>query len=1134
MADFSMPQALELEASRKNALPAVRRQVFHDTTTQNQYRPGETCYIPVETGAAGAFMDTSCTRLEMTIIVRNKNYFTDFINLPRCGWHAIISEFGIEINNGIHEQNRHYAECIELDMIKLGENRTPFEMTKSNPFKLAGGLAGLTHINFVKPSMVTNLGLPHNVIFPPLTTNTTATTPDIISDNLLFRTNIFTHHSFGRTSALSLFSPSTSDIVSPLYVGYQQNLSSSTEENIVGPFASSSFPIPYSAWDDRITGHPQVAASYNVGVETYTVSTGGNKVVAGTTLGQQVNMNSQYRIIGGPVYSQNVGKLSKCVAHDFEIPSSTGFNYLFKNTYGQSVSEVSPAQWPSKQPCDLGELNKEYMANARMVNQQNVTNYYANCKNIPVGIPLDLSDKNSGRTVIWGDKTMQKPYKTEYTSVGAETHFHVSLKVYSSLIGELTKKWFPELVVPSGRMRIRIRFQEPNIVFQTLMDPCRRVPGTSRDFFPNLGVVESAKYAQDSGSTNKVRTAVPINLLETCSPHVLTSGIHQIMIANYEPGQIFNDSVAMGHYVVPQMRMKALHTNAHVLEASKIKGTDYNSTNGAMYTSIHRMDDIYDSAGGAGSLSNVLSTTDAIYRDKEAIIMLNKILYDLKQNQEYGYPWRFAGSSSSADDRPDHSTNAYTKANGQNFSDIPYLNFSIKDLQQLAFPEDFRLHMEKDALPGEKDAEGVAYKTIISNVLNDGSLKINDNPQLDVQWKELNWNPFCLPTPQFVPIKDPWNKNADRTISISDYVSEEYLCFGTHLEKSVAQVRRSHRALYPLLIPDSIESKIDERLTYVVENVRLVTQQIILPQTAADSIISAAISGGISIETQAWKEMESILPKAEMQKHLINMAAAFCTDITFVFRPVDMLQTDLAFGYNSFSFYNPFTSFKFELDTTMTNSDGDAPTKADDYNNLGGKPIYYNEMVLANRIPIDVQLQLQAELLPRTPIDNLNELLKHTRWGDQVFGSADYLDLHPRFQPSYQTQKGMVINTLQDGYFGCFVPISALDDQTITCNPFWNPLEISIRKNIKGKRALKDALPYYKPFDSTFHLSWCLETYMGQNGKMRTGVPIVNNNMFLRFDKAHMCREYDTQLLTIANCDARMVFERGGTFQFFT
>jgi hypothetical protein len=316
----------------------------------------------------------------------------------------------------------------------------------------------------------------------------------------------------------------------------------------------------------------------------------------------------------------------------------------------------------------------------------------------------------------------------------------------------------------------------------------------------------------------------------------------------------------------------------------------------------------------------------------------------------------------------------------------------------------------------------------------------------------------------------------------------------------------------------------------MIKNVQIVTQQIVLPRTAALSIIENALNGGISMETHAWKEMESMLPRQESQKALINMAAAFCTDISFVFRPINTYQGDVAYGYNSFSFYNPFTSFRFEFDPTLT------PTSSSerDYNYLGGRPIYYNECIIQQRVGFDIQLQLSSELLPRQPIDTIRRLIQHVRWGDQVFSDRDYMQLDPHIHPSYGTQKGMVINTLQDGFWACYLPISALDDQTITSNPFFAPAEISLRKMLRGKRAPINALPFYKPFDGTFHLSFNLETFMGQNEKIRTGVPIVNNNMFLKMDKCHLLRDYDTQLLTIAQCDARVVFERGGTMQFFT
>lgn len=1110
MTDFAMPQALELEATRRNGIPAIRREVVHNTTTQNEYRPGELCYIPVDTGAAGAFMDTTTTRLEMTVVVRNKNYFIDFINLPRCGWNAIIQEFGIEINNGLHELNRHYAECIELDMIKRGENRTPYEICRKNPWKAGEGNAGTTHINFVKPSMVTAMGLPHNVKYAPLTTSSAATTPDILQYGMLLGSNPFTSFVFGRRTYGEL----PKNLLTLDYLDF-----------LTMDMRTGNADMPQSFWDDRIPKAYQTQALTSTEL-TYDPA---HTFLDGITEGRIKNLNSFNRVVGGPTYGGVVGAF----AHSYPGDPYGATRNIYSAVYGESVEGGCAGQWPLFQPCPYHDLRKQIHEDLRLVNADNIQNYFANCKNIPVGIPLDVSGDQTGATSIYGATDHSKPVIP--TDNGAETEFQISLKVYSSLIGELTKKWFPELVVPQGRMRIRLRFQEPQILFQTLMDPCRRVPGTSRDWFPYLGMADSKEY---QSSTAVVIGTKAINALNTASAESIAAGVHPIMIANYHAGYVFNAAVAMGKFPIPASRMKPL------LNLVKATDTHKYANNAALTDQANcryvKFDDqeSQDTSTAAPSFLNFLSTLNTQIAhgtgEGESTLVLSnmanwivKNLYNERVNQEIGYPWFYQRGHN-------------TQNEGHLSKDVGDVSTRIQDLQQLSHPPSYRTLVAggQNATYAENVEGTIHYGAIYTtqvDYLNNEYWRNPANSLRDRPWKGQNWYNFCIPTPQYVPTLAPSNKVLTRTIEDSSfYVNENQLCFGTHLEASVAQVRRTHSTLYPLLIPDAITSKIDERLTYIVRNIQLVTQQIILPRTAAISIVENALNGGISMETISWKEMESMLPKAESQKHLINMAAAFANSLTFVFRPTDTYQGDQAYGHNSFSFYNPFTVFSFEYDSQLTPQGTGDSGRDTDYNALGGKPVYYNECITSTRVPFDIQLQLASELYPRTPIDTIHRLLMHTRWGDQVFSSQDYMELAPSLAPSYFTQKGMVINTLQDGFWAAYTPISALDDQTITCNPYYVPLELSIRKRLRGKRAPKNALPIYKPFDGTFHLSFNLEAFMGQSGRMRTGVPIVNNNMFLKLEKAHLLRSYDTQLLTICECDARVVFERGGTMQFFT
>lgn len=1109
MQDFAMPQSLELESSRRNALPALRREVIHNTTTQNEYRPQELCYIPLDTGAAGAFMDVACTRLELTVVVQNKNYFIDFINLPRCGWHSLIQEFGIEINNGIHELNRHYAECVELEMIKMGQNKVPFLYTAPNPWKPADGTAGKFHINFIKPSMVTAQGLPHNVQYPSLTTLTSATTPDTITQSMLLYSNPFLSESVGFKDGL----PSTIS---------GQGISAQA----AGWFVSSSFDVAQAYYDDRLIRFPTSTVKQTFAtaetdvVQSVTQYSSGNNVSLTDSNGFANNNRSvEGRIIGMPHGGSILSRYSKL------SPGTNSSISIYNVSAGQSTGTYPASMWPAKQPCPFDELQFFFHEQYNHVNSDAILNYYANCKNIPVGVPISLTGSSSGQEQIWGNHLHTAPVPDQFASVGAQTEFHISLKIYSSLIGELAKKWFPELVVPQGRMRVRIRWQEPQIVFQTLMDPCRRVPGTSRDWFPNLGVTQ----------TNDL----PISSLHSLPPSVITSGIHPIMVSDYQPGDVYIDAIALGKYPIPMMRMKMVHDLFTAYDVHNLRGLTATNNFDKLYggtkdSQLNRfgctpygtnLESNTDKEGTA--LANyVLNQPLASVNGLNAMNALNQYHSELKSNGEFGYPI-YPSSSPTAFPPPGITSYSTTAAPS-----------SISQYWNYTHPEQWNLRYRQQQVrpPNTASNTTVGRETDIIwySEYDEGypaqQPRFQQEPTYDWDSKALNWNPFCFPTPQYLPMSSASDKRTLRSIAASQFVNENETAFGTYREHSCAQVRRTHSSLYPLQIPDSVTARIDERLTYMIKNVQIVTQQIVLPRTAALSIIENALNGGISMETHAWKEMESMLPRQESQKALINMAAAFCTDISFVFRPINTYQGDVAYGYNSFSFYNPFTSFRFEFDPTLT------PTSSSerDYNYLGGRPIYYNECIIQQRVGFDIQLQLSSELLPRQPIDTIRRLIQHVRWGDQVFSDRDYMQLDPHIHPSYGTQKGMVINTLQDGFWACYLPISALDDQTITSNPFFAPAEISLRKMLRGKRAPINALPFYKPFDGTFHLSFNLETFMGQNEKIRTGVPIVNNNMFLKMDKCHLLRDYDTQLLTIAQCDARVVFERGGTMQFFT
>lgn len=1231
--EFGLPKPLEISAVRQNGMPAVRRTVIHGSTSQQSYGPGELVHIPVETGAAGSFFMVETSRIDMDVNIWNKNLFVDFLNLPRCGWHALIEEFGIEVHNSMHDNQRFYGEMINLEMIRNGENMTPCEMTISNPYEVGGGLAGELHTNLIKPSMITLVGLPHGVRYQtmqqPSASNVSSSVPNILLEGLILNSHTHLKKPYGRngygTIAEVNIYPNTADPTGTAdystttsarlkTAGFVGHTDTANLRDQFAWWAETSLPCS-SSYDDRVmTG---MLSDYQ------TVS--GNQPATATPATLEAKLNVARQLVGGaalPAFNAH-GNNAAVIAVDkssmdgidgqlfassrfygtatagnevrryaFTFPRTAAYgqpyadNTMFDVAYGQSLGGVTPMMWPAKQPTNLEAFFKRIKKCG--INTKSVHNYSANCKNIPISVPLDLSSDPYGRATIWGgDGTAVHTPPTHTDPRGAKYCFRVSLKMYSCLLGVFAQKWFPSLLIQAGRMRIRLRLQQPNIAFQTLMDPCRIVPGTARDRFPYLGVIQKTPaYYQ------------PLSLVVRGKLDSLCHGIHPIMVQNYTPGMCYNDLVALGKFPIPQTKMK-MNRPVNPLHATMVKMDGASSrTTPAQYAGTGTSTFPYNPLPAPAPQT---TTVPNMYREFLSIAPLDK------QSGYYNFrTWGSAHDSTllpAIADPTSGDVSAYTNATlgrkvdalvkvlSNAFDDLHRnvsFGYTSKKLIQLttdglgytdldttnlgrdrwnSFLLDAR-HQEVDVT--DNDAifcfQNFNHQTCYGAFFSDGGLTAAKGFQPDLTWGDysstqrivssrmranaaptsdyalngLNWEIYAPPQPQYVPTFRPWDKRTTRIITEADFANENQMCYGTHLKESVAQVRRTNRSLFPLGMDSEHCPTINERVTYTVSNIAYRVEEIILPEAASMNIIAAAMEGGITIEADTIKSVEQILPKQSNQKILINISAGIVNDICFVFQPTAMIQGDQSYGYNSYAFYSPFASFQFEkqaLGTTDANLNTvvqGPPATPDTYNYLGGDPVYYNAMVHGPSIGINTFLSISTEYFPRNPIDDLQTLIDHVTWGDQRRGDIEYLELNPHIHNSHDPNNFCVVSPFQDGFFSTFTPIECLDDQTITNNPFWTPVECNIKRLIRGKRARSNALPFYKPLEGTFHLSFNLQAFMGQHDTMNVGTPMVNNNAYLQMQNCYLMQAFETRMLVFARVFARIVIERGGIIQVFT
>ena len=613
MANFTLPSGLNYTNQLAPGIPGLRRTIDNAATTQNVYRPAETAIIPLSTGDGGAFWATDTVRLRMQVDILNYSSFIDFISLGPCGFHSIIKRMAIEINGYEHEVQDYYNWSVTTEMIQRGENCKPFEIVRSNTWEVAGGLSGIKHINFIKPSMVTSTGLPHSVIFPKLL-NSVGVVADNFTQSLMYYSNPYASIAFGTSKQLNYHS--TNANVDRYYKAPYNFLN-------FGGFHTSNWLTGGLSWYiDSTENYKYLAVNHAVvepglttasAVANNTSSGSSNaldysfnnkalypgKSYDGQPAGADVNLSTPRvtlvlpgtnALIGqdGPYYKFVGGPSKTMIGLTYKLTPGNGTINIGNVSFGQSVDQFTPLQWPVKQPIDLEKLKYCIHESLEDVNQYNVMSYYANCKNIPVSKPLDLqqsfgSTGDNGASKVWGsfdfsDQTNYGSLPMLNPTVAVRTPFFIELKIYSSIIGEKAKVWFPETIFQQGTVKLKILFEDPNIAFQITSDPCRKVPGTPRDAFPNLGVLSTYGYTITNGNVT-ARNIKTIAALDEVSPIYLLSGVHPIMVTNYVPGQCFNDSICLGTAILPIQKFDVLHNLAHIHNIYNQLGVDAANTN---------------------------------------------------------------------------------------------------------------------------------------------------------------------------------------------------------------------------------------------------------------------------------------------------------------------------------------------------------------------------------------------------------------------------------------------------------------------------------------------------------------------------------------------------------------------------
>lgn len=1093
----SIPSQVRLELAPKS-VDAYRRRIVQNAVNSNDYTPRTTIKIPMDTSMHGSFLDTRLTQLSFTVKIYNTNPFVDYLDLPVCGFNSIFKEMRVMVNGSAIEQIKDYGLVAETLMRAKNRNPDPYHFFLPNPWSPP---AGPTQINFIKPAMVDHFGAPmyvkyqfedqnpFNFMFASgVTTDGCGQwgvqNPDfeLTSDAGFQRRNPAASTALNQTlvsSAYTKFDYKAADAIELNDKTHQfYFLDAATETSLVtnpkhsssASTASTAF-VP-SAYTCCIDSTQATAKSFTTGshcsvAKLSNTFSGFGYLPPGTPpyvrAGHPLTM---YHIYGQPerVTTATLAGVTPTIQAETAYYANSNYNpgsVMTSNltelgvigdaqtlsgavVLGGHRCRFSPAYWPHHQP--IVKPEKPTHRNR----PQDMSEFYSNCKSIPIGL---------------GRSLMTDPYNVLYSKSkgnpsGDYFEFRCSTDIYSGLLGNLAKKHFPDGLVAAGKMWLEFDLIESRTALKLTMDPCRRVPGTVRDFMcytgRRSGVPRLSGLIEDI-NPNYIHCALQIPKIERNNDSAnttskiaisadLNKGFSKTSASNYGGyqgiadmlmGCCYNDNAAMGTAGLPLLNINPLNLNITLKDAFPVTGT---------------------------TVANVPSTA----------------------------------------------LGAFVPALSGGYGGLGFGDMGLGDCH-----------------------------TNLSNT--------------------IGW-----PMPQYVPYTSPWYKGdpdsefdttADYNIA---FCNEAKVCFGTWLPRSEPQTKRvlysslSNQLGISTVQYDSSPYSGGIDTVYTVSSVELHLEQILLPDSIAESLITSARTGSLQYSTQFVGSCYNNAPQTDSQQLLLPVVAGSCSNIFFVFRSNEAVYTDNAYMYDSYATYNPYTSLTY--------------TKSADCH-VGGNYYVQNALNTQRSSGLELYVKVGSNSYPYSgTIKNVSELLIENEKGIESLNIPGYgvnyeADLVP--VRTYQTNPAgtnivQEVNPLMDGFFACFSPVEALDDQTITGNPFWNVIERSEGVSLRGIRACPSGVTNstttinetsssnnyrgseagvwnrFTPLQGHFHICVNFEQYLQSESQARSGITIVNNQLFLMSQKMYFASHtiagsYGTMIVNaIWTMDARVSFEAGG------
>lgn len=185
------------------------------------------------------------------------------------------------------------------------------------------------------------------------------------------------------------------------------------------------------------------------------------------------------------------------------LPSVSSCVVKTDKDYMKNVSIITPMDFPDQFVPSMVDIVRNYKLEYGTINKPQIMANLCNVKCYPIGCkPVQNAFSCGSNITAVYDPGSNALITTNADQKGADPlpsnpKYRICYRPFSGIFGKMATKMLATTLIAPQQMYINLHLAANAQVFNVSADPCRRVPGTIRDYLRNRGYCNGAAYGAD-------------------------------------------------------------------------------------------------------------------------------------------------------------------------------------------------------------------------------------------------------------------------------------------------------------------------------------------------------------------------------------------------------------------------------------------------------------------------------------------------------------------------------------------------------------------------------------------------------------------------------------------------------------